>query len=64
MSSPAACVPEIDPVAAAVANAAEDDREVTTAELEALRKARADTQPFVSAAALTARLAERSQHDE
>jgi hypothetical protein len=65
MSSPnAARISEIDPVAAAVANAPEDDREVTAAELEALREARADKQPFVSGATVTVRIAERSQRDE
>jgi ribonucleotide monophosphatase NagD (HAD superfamily) len=65
MSSPnAARVSELDPVAAAVANAPEDDREVTTAELDALREARADTRAFVSSATVTARIAERSQRDE
>lgn len=65
MSSPnAARVSDIDPVAAAVANAPEDDREVTAPELEALREARADRQPFVSGATMTASIAERSQRDE
>ncbi|MBX3212391.1 MAG: hypothetical protein KF850_10195 [Labilithrix sp.] len=65
MSSPnAARVSELDPVAAAVANAAEDEREATAAELEALREARADKQPFVSGATATARITERSQRDE
>lgn len=60
----AARVSEIDPVAAAVANAAEDEHEVTAAELEALRQARADKQTFVSGATVTARITERSQRDE
>jgi hypothetical protein len=65
MSGPnIARVSEIDPVAAAVANAPDDDREATAAELEGLREARAGAQPFVSGVAVTARISERSQLDE
>lgn len=60
----AARVAEFDPVAAAVANAPEDERPVSAEELEALREARADRSPFVSGADVTAMIAERGRREE
>jgi hypothetical protein len=64
MSPPNAARTEaLDPVALAVANAPEDERPASPEELQALREARADGQPFVSGIALTAAIAERARRD-
>lgn len=65
MSGPhVARVTGIDPVAAAVAGARDDEREVTAAEIEACREAREGTQPGVAGATVTARIRERSKREE
>ena len=65
MSGPnIARVSELDPVAASVENAPDDERQATIAELDALSEARAGTEPFVSGAAVTAMITERSQRAE
>jgi len=60
MSSTAARSDDLDPVAAAVANAPEDERPVTEEEAEALREALADPRPFVPHAVVAAMIAERA----
>ncbi|MBX3230424.1 MAG: hypothetical protein KIT84_03180 [Labilithrix sp.] len=59
MPTPNAARP-LDPVAEAVANALEDEREATPEEIEALREARADGR-LIPGHEITARLAERSR---
>lgn len=54
---------DADPVAAAVANAPEDERPATEEEIAALREARADDRPFISGAAVTAEILERSRRE-
>ena len=64
MSTPnAARSAALDPVALAVASAPEDERPASEEELQALRDARADHQPPVPGAAVTAEIAERSRRD-
>lgn len=64
MATPSATRAAIDPVAQALDNAPDDEREVTESELEALRAARADTRPLVPGATVTAGIARRSHEEE
>ena len=54
---------KLDPVAAAVANAPEDERPPTEEEIAALREARADTRALVAGASVTAEIAERAKRE-
>lgn len=65
MSGPhTARAPELDPVAAAVESAPEDERPATAEEIAALREAREDPRPLVSGAAVSAEIAERARREE